>query len=304
MRWQKALVRQLGLFFVSSVVIFAVARALPRTPMEVYLQDRGLPVTPESIEALERQWGLGGPIVVQYFRWIGRFCTGDWGTSIVTGDQISVAMAQRLPISLAIGLGGVALAALLAYPLGMKASLGSRGWDLGARVITLISQAVPSFLICTLVIDLFGVRLGWIPFFRLSGAALVIAPMLIVAFYSLGQLSRVVTAHAEELRTEPFVTAAVARGFELNDLLWRDGRRPVLYGLISTVIAKMAWVIGGTAIVEYVFAVPGMSYYLIKSISSRDYTVVQSYLMVLVLWMFGTRIILGGVLAWLDPRTR
>jgi len=63
-------------------------------------------------------------------------------------------------------------------------------------------------------------------------------------------------------------------------------------------------VIGGTAVVEYVFAVPGMSYFLIKSIGSRAYTVVQSYLMVLVLWMFGTRLVLGGLLAWLDPRTR
>lgn len=304
MRVWKALLRQLGLFFVSSIVVFMISRALPRTPMEVYLQQHGLPVTAESIEALERQWSLGGPLVLQYLRWIGRFSVGDWGTSIVTGEQISAAMAQRFPISLAIGLGGVILAAALAYPLGMKASLGPRRWDRIARLITLLSQAVPSFLICTLVIDLLGVRLGWIPFYRLSSRASVVAPMLIVAFYSLGQLSRVVTGHVEQLRDEPFVTVAVARGFVMADLLWRDGRRPVLYGLVSALIAKMAWVIGGTAVVEYVFAVPGMSYYLIKSIGSRDYTVVQSYLMVLVLWMFGARLVLSGLLAWLDPRTR
>lgn len=298
------LARQAGLVVFSSIAVFAVTRALPTTPMQAYLEQHGLPATQENLDALARQWGLTGSLPEQYLRWVGRFMRGDWGTSIASGASIRSEIMTRLPLSLAIGLGGVAIAFILAYPLGMKAACGRRGWDAAARIIVLGGEAVPSFLVCTLIIDVFGVRLGWIPFYNLAPGQAVIAPMLVVAFYSLGQLSRVVTAHAEQLRGQAFVSAAVVRGFDERRILWHDCCRPVLYGLVSAVVAKMAWVIGGTAVVEYVFAVPGMSYYIISSINARDYTVVQSYLMVLVLWMFATRVALGLVMAWLDPRSR
>ncbi|MDO5287949.1 MAG: ABC transporter permease [Actinomycetia bacterium] len=298
------LARQAGLVAASSVVVFAVTRALPTTPMEAYLERLGLPATPENVDALARQWGLTGSLPQQYLSWIGRFCLGDWGVSISSGSPIRHELLSRLPLSAAIGLGGVAIACLLAYGLGLKAAAGGRGWDLAARAAVLAGEAVPSFLVCTLVIHLLGVRWGLVPFYRLPPAQAVIAPMLVVALYSVGQLSRVVTSHAERLKQEPFVTALLQRGFPLPRVLWHDCRRPVLYGLVSAVIAKMAWVIGGTAVVEYVFAVPGISYYIISSIHARDYTVVQSYLMLLVLWMFLVRLVLGAVLAGLDPRSR
>ncbi|WP_316670595.1 ABC transporter permease [uncultured Propionibacterium sp.] len=298
------LARQAGLVVFSSVAVFAVTRALPTTPMEAYLEQHGLPATQENMDALARQWGLTGSPPEQYLGWIRRFVTGDWGTSIASGASIRDEIMTRLPLSLAIGLGGVAIAFVLAYPLGMKAATGNRLWDALARIVVLCGEAVPSFLVCTAVVDLLGVRLGLIPFYSLPPARAVVAPMLVVALYSLGQLSRVVTAHAEQLRGRPFVRAAVQRGFTVERVLWHDCRRPVLYGLTGAVVSKMAWVIGGASVVEYVFAVPGMSYYIISSIGARDYTVVQSYLMILVLWMFATRVLLGAAMAWLDPGSR
>ena len=296
--------RQVGLALLASVVIFIVTRALPRTPMQVYLETHGQPVTPEALEALSRRWGLDGPLTGQYLRWITGFLTGDWGESISSGTQVSAEFLSRLPASLAIGLGGVTLAFILSYPLGMLAYTRGGLWDGLTRVLAIAGQAVPSFLVCTLIIAVLGVKLRWIPFYRLPPERAVVAPMLVVGLYSLGQLSRIAYAHAEQQAAEPYVMAAVSRGFTRSQVLWCDAWRPVVYGLVSAVIAKMAWVIGGTAVVEYVFAVPGISTYLISSISSRDYTVVQSYLMVLVLWMFATRVVLGLVLNRLDPRSR
>lgn len=294
----------MGLVLLASIAIFVVTRLIPRTPMQVYLESRGLPVTPEAIEALSQKWGLDGPLAGQYLHWIYRFFTGDWGESLSSGAPVSTEFLSRLPVSLAIGLGGVALAFVLSYPLGMLAHNRRGIWEWTTRFLAVLGQAVPSFLVCTLIITVIGVQLKWVPFYRLPPSQAVIAPMLIVALYALGQLSRVACAHAEQEAHEPYVQAAVSRGFTRSHVLWRDAWRPVLYGLVSAVIAKMAWVIGGTAVVEYVFAVPGVSTYVITSISTRDYTVVQSYLMVLVLWMFATHLGLGIVLNRLDPRSR
>ena len=89
--------------------------------MQVYLETHGQPVTPEALEALSRRWGLDGPLTGQYLRWITGFLTGDWGESISSGTQVSAEFLSRLPASLAIGLGGVTLAFILSYPLGMLA---------------------------------------------------------------------------------------------------------------------------------------------------------------------------------------
>lgn len=272
--------------------------------MQVYLESQGLPVTPEAIEVLRLKWGLDGPLTEQYVRWIVGFFRGDWGNSLSSGLPVRSEFLTRLPISLAIGLGGVVLALLLAFPLGMLAQTRGGVWEWTTRALAVLGQSVPSFLVCTLVISIIGVQLKWVPFYRLPPHQAVVAPMLVVALYSLGQLSRVARAHAEQEAEEPYVQAALSRGSTMSRVMWSDTWRPVLYGLVSAVTAKMAWVIGGTAVVEYVFAVPGVSTYVITSITSRDYLVVQSYLMVLVLWMFGAHLVSGFVLNRLDPRSR
>lgn len=295
--------RSLITVLLASIIVFLVSRALPRTPMEVYLDSHGAAVTPESVAALSREWGLDGSWPHQYATWVTRLIHGDWGTSILSGQSIGAELWQRLPVSLGIGLGGLTVAALLAYPLGMLAATRGGVFALVSRGLTVLSQAVPSFVIALLAITCLGVQLRWVSFYTLTGPAQVIAPAAIVALYSLGQLSRIVAQGARALAAEPFVRAAVGRGFTLRSVLWRQGRRQVLYGLVAALIAKMSWVIGGTAIVEYVFAVPGVSFYVISSIQNRDYFVIQSYLMLMVLWMVVTHLLLDAVLHALDPRT-
>lgn len=296
--------RSLLTLVLASVAVFAVSRALPQTPMEVYLQQHGADVTPESVAALRRQWGLEGTWPEQYFTWVSVLLRGDWGTSLLSGTSIAAELWQRLPLSLGIGLGGLAGAAMLAYPLGMLAATRGGIAEWVTRGLTVLAQAVPSLVVALLVITALGVQLRWVSFYTLTGVAQVIAPAALVTLYTVGQLSRIVAHAALALREEPFVRAMLGRGFDLSAVLWRDGRRQVLYALVAALIAKMSWVIGGTAIVEYVFAVPGISFYVITSIQNRDYFVIQSYLMLMVVWMTVTHLILDAVLRALDPRTR
>jgi len=126
---------------------------------------------------------------------------------------VSAEFLSRLPASLAIGLGGVTLAFNLSYPLGMLAYTRGGLWDGLTRVLAIAGQAVPSFLVCTLIIAVLGVKLRWIPFYRLPPERAVVAPMLVVGLYSLGQLSRIAYAHAEQQAAEPYVMAAALPRF-------------------------------------------------------------------------------------------
>lgn len=288
--------------WLASMAVFALSRVIPQTPMEVYLQRHGLPVTPESIAALRRAWGLDDPLPVQYVTWISGLVRGDWGTSLLSDRAIGPELWQRLPLSLGIGLGGLLVACLLAYPLGMLAATRGGWFAMVSRALAVLSQAVPSFVIALLIITVLGVNLRWVSFYALRGPAQVIAPAAVLALYSVGQLSRIVTERARSLQAEPFVRASLGRGFPLDVILWRQGRRSVWFGLVAALIAKMSWVLGGTAVLEYVFAVPGVSYFVITSIQGRDYAVIQSYLMLMVLWMVATHLLLDAVLRALDPR--
>ncbi len=285
-----------------SVLVFLVTRIVPRTPMEVYLANLGLPVTDENVAAVRREWGLDTPLLEQYFGWVGGLLRGDWGVSLLSGQPIAAELLARVPVSLALGLGGLALAAVISYPLGMLAATRGGFFEGVSRALAVAAQAVPSFVVAIVVINLFGVYWGWVPFYTLSGVAQLVAPVLILALYLCGQLSRIVAENARQLINQPHSLAAQGRGFSLDYVLWRQSVRQIWYGILAAMIAKMSWVIGGASILEYVFAVPGMSYYVITSIQGRDYQVVQSYLMLLVLWMLAMHLVFDFILRRLDPR--
>lgn len=288
----------------ASVAVFVVSRAMPSTPMEMYLQSQGLPVTPENVAALRHQWGLDGPLLSQYWQWITDLLRGDWGMSAVAKVPIGPQLSSRIPISLTIGFGALVIALLIAYLVGMCAAVYGGWWERSSRALAVFAQAVPPFVVAVLLINLLGVSWRWVPFYSLTGPAAAVAPTLILAVFTAGQLVRVVATHGRELADEPFVAADMGRGFSRSRVLWSHGRRQVVYGLVSASVAKMAMVIGGAAILEFVFAVPGMSTYLIESIQHRDYLVIQAYLMLMAAWMAASHIVLGLALAWLDPRTR
>lgn len=291
------------MLWIASMIIFAITHLIPPTPMEVFLHSRGLAATPEAVAALQHQWGLDGSAISQYIHWVTGFVRGDCGHSIFVDRPICEQMAAKIPVSLFIGLGGVLLAAILAYPLGCKTALQGGIWDLVSRLLAVISQAVPSFVVAILLIYWVGVRLGWVSFYSLTGTPQLIAPMLIIAFYSWGQLARVVAHHALDVSAQPFVAAEMGRGFDRQTVVITHGRRQILYGLVAACLAKMSWVIGGSSILEFVFAVPGMSAYIIDSIKQRDYQVIQSYLIFLVVWMIAVHLVCDLLLAWLDPRS-
>ncbi|BBG03352.1 MULTISPECIES: ABC transporter permease subunit [Pseudonocardia] len=287
---------------VASVVVFVIARSIPTTPMAAYLQSRGIPVTEENLADLRRTWGLDAPPVEQYLSWMAGLLRGDWGTTTTTGIPIGPELAARMPLSLAIGGGALLGGWLLAYLIGTAAATGVRFLPSVSRALAVLSQSVPVFVVAVAVINVLGVELRWVPFYALQGPAVVVAPTVILALFTAGQLTRTVTEHARALSDEPFVRAELGRGFDRSTIVWVHGRRQVLYGMFSASIGKIATVTGAAAVLEFVFAVPGINLFMIDSIRGRDYAVIQAYLMATTVWVVLVHVVLGVVLGRLDPR--
>ena len=297
------IVKWLIIFWVASVVSFGVGRLMPGSPAQLLLQAYDLPETPENIEMIERQWGLDEPLIKQYGAWMKNFLRGDWGRSMISKLEIRKLFLKKLPYSLILGFGSILISSLFAFFMGFAAAIHPGGLaDKLSRGLAVFAQTVPSSILAVLTIYLIGVKLKAVKFFTGGSTAGVVAATLFLSLYAVGGLARIVRVHFREQMGKPYIRFAVARGFESNYALLRYGSRPVLYGLVSVLIPKFGWILGGSSVMEFIFTIPGISYFLVDSIRLRDYYVIQSYIMVVVIWMFAINCISNLIMNVLDGR--
>lgn len=299
------LVKWLLIFLVASVMIFGVVRMMPSTPVEQWLTSFNLPHTEENIEKVTKLMGLDQSLPMQYLAWMGNFLRGNWGQSLVSHVEIREIFMQKMPYSVSIGLGGLVLAAVLSFFLGYRAALHVGGFcDRLSSALAVFSQSIPSFITSVFIIYFLSVKLKMVKFFTGGTTSAMITAILVTAVYQLGGLSRVVRNAFREQMTQSYVRFSIARGFPREYVLFRHASRPVLCTLIAAVIASFAWVFGGSTVLEFAFTIPGVSYFLVDSMKSSDYTVLQTYLLVVVIWMFVVHLVLNLALWVLDVRRR
>ena len=292
------------IFILASILVFIIVRMMPTTPVEKWLDAYHLPRTEENIAYLTRKMGLDQPLIVQYFTWICGFFTGDWGVSLVSGEDIRTKFLTKMPYSFSIGLVGIVLGGFAAFFLGYRSALHKSGpADRFSSLLTVFAQCVPQFIVAILVINALGVKLKMVAFFTGDGSFALAAAIVITAVYCAGALSRVVrSAFREQMKTS-YVKFAVSRGFSKESVLLRHAYKPVLSSLVSAMITRFAGVFGASTVLEFAFAIPGLSTMLVNSLGSRDYTVLQTYILVVVVWMFFVHVILNVVLQALNARS-
>ena len=297
------LIKWLIIFFVTSVLIFAAVRMMPSTPVDKWLDAYHLPHTEENVAFVEAKMGLDAPLPVQYVKWISNFIRGDWGVSLVSGENIRDRFLAKMPYSFSIGIIGILLGAFFAFFLGYRAALYRSGLcDRLTTGMTIFCQSIPMFIMSILIINAFGVRLGIASFFTGDGRYSIIAAILLTAIYSVGGLSRVVRSAFREEMGKSYVKFMVSRGFEPKTVLWKHAYKPPLASLVSAVITRFAGVFGGSTVLEFAFAIPGLSTMLVSAMDSRDYSILQTYILVVVIWMFFVHLVLNLVLQLLGAR--
>ena len=273
----------LPVLFGISVITFVLVRLIPGDPARVLLGTRA---TPTAIANIRAQYGLDEPMVTQYFYFIGNLAHGEMGRSILYKIDVLKLIATRIEPTLALVLASVVLSILIAVPMATIAARNQGGApDHAVRIVSTLGIGFPPFWLALMLIILFSVRLGIFP---VSGygetlgdkLAHLALPALTVALSLSAVLTRSLRAAMIQALGSDVATAARARGMPEGIVFWRHVVPNSLVPTINLLAVNIGWLIGGTVVVESVFALPGMGQLLVRAIFSRDYMVVQGVAMV------------------------
>lgn len=293
------------IFFVGSVFIFGIVRLLPTSPVDHYLTQMSLPLTEENRRIVQKSMGLDRPLLTQYVTWIRNFLLGDWGTSLAARTDIRKEFLQKMPYSFGIGVGGIVLGACASYLLGYGAAYRRKGiCDRFSSCLSVFTQTVPGFLIAIVIIHFFGVKWKVAKFFVGDGKMSLAAAIFLMALYRVGPWSRVVRNAFREEMKKSYVKFAISRGIPKGNILFFHTCKPVLCTLISAMLSDLAVVFGAGFVLEFAFTIPGLSYFLIRCMQQSDYQVIQTYILVVICWMFLVHLLLNLLLDVLDVRRR
>ena len=295
------LIRFFVVVFGATLIAFTLLR-LSGDPATVLL-----PVfaTPQQRQQLREELGLNQPPPVQFLAYVSRVAQGDFGESWKYREPALGVVIDRFPATLELVGASLGLAVLVGVLLGVAASTrAGRARDAAVITFALVARAVPTFWLGTLFILLFSVNLGWLPTSGVGGPENFIMPVLTIALFFIAEFAMVVRASMVEALATDYVRAAMAKGLPRRLIVFRHALRNSLNPLVSVIAVNIGALLGGTVIVENVFAWPGIGRLAVEAVGNTDYPVLQTIVLLLAI-MVGlvtmTADLLYGVL---DPRIR
>ncbi|WP_258195571.1 ABC transporter permease [Rhodococcus sp. OK519] len=296
--------------FLVSVVTFLLLEMIPGDPLAAMLPEGA---TPEMRAAAAERFGLDGPLVQRYLEWVGNALHGDLGRSMQSQVPVTDAILDRLPVTLQLAGLSIVVALLIAMPIGIYSGYRPGGIvDRFATFVCSVTLSIPSFLLGVLLVFVFAVTLhalpvtGWTPLSaglvpHLRGLVLpvmTLASIEAVAFIRLLRNDMVATLQQD------FVLSARARGIPTTKILTVHALRPSAFSLVTVLGVSLGRLIGGTVIVESLFALPGLGSLVVTAINGRDFLLVQGIVLVVAVAYVLLNTLVDLTYPLLDPRVR
>lgn len=311
MRVLRRLPPLIGTLIAVSVLTFLLTALLPGDPAVQILGAQS--ATPEAVAQVRAELRLDQPLPNQYWHWISDAVTGDFGRSYRTGQEVSDAIVERLPVTLQIGAMAIGFALLFAVPLGMLSAYRAGGaLDRGVTGGTFTLLAIPNFMMAILLILIFAEILGWLPatgWVRFSDdpaanlrAALL--PALSITMAELAVYTRLLRSDMISTLQEDYIAVSRAKGMPTWWILLRHALRPSSFSLLTVVGVQIGAIISGSVIIETLFALPGVGRLLVDSIFQRDLIMVQGIALVVAVSYVIVNFIVDILYSYLDPRIR
>lgn len=297
--------------FLASIAIWALIYLLPGDPAIAIL---GPNATPEQLQALREALGLDQPMPIQYLGWLGRVLHGDFGISYQTGLPVLELIGPRVIATVQLGTMAFVVSMVVGVTLGVLAAARPRSW--AARLVgayNSLTLAVPSFWLGLLLILLFGVWLkvlppasGFIPIWLdpLGTLRVSILPIATLASYTSGIVARFVRAAMLDVLGADYVRTARAKGVAEQRVVWRHALRNALLPTVTVLGLQFGAFIGGAVVTEGVFNYPGLGSLVLASVVTRDYTVLQGAILLIVAAFTLVNLAVDLLYAMLDPRVQ
>jgi peptide/nickel transport system permease protein len=334
----RRLVQAIPTLFGITIITFMLMLATPGDPITTIMFNPNS--SPEATAQLRRQLGLDQPPLVQYFYWLvgndwvnidvdgdGQgdinglrkgFLRGDLGQSIQFRRPVSELIVERIPATLQLTFSGVVLGYLIGIPIGLFSAAKHRSWfDQGARVLSVIGDAVPSFWLALILIIIFSVNLGILPMSGMrditrmearfdlgESIRYMLMPVIVLSLGIIAFISRFTRTQVLEVMGQDYIRTAYSKGLTGRMVLWRHVIRNALMPVATFIGPAMGSLLGGAVIIEQVFSWPGMGRLTLDAVSARDYPLIMGSVVISAV-MFILGVLFSDVLySLLDPRIR
>ncbi len=298
------------ILFGVSVVVFVLVRIMPGNIAQLML---GPNATPDQVQELEHEFGLDRPLVEQYFDWIGGVLQGDLGDSYVRHQSVASELLDRLPVTGELLILTIGVTVVLGLMLGVAAAMNHRRPADGIlRGVSILGMSVPTFWTATLVILLPSIFFSYAPPFEhvsffedpWDNLREYGPPALVLGFASACGLSRIVRGGLLGVMNSDYIRTARAKGLEESVVVRRHALGNAMLPVVTILGLEVATLMGGTVIIEQVFALNGLGRLMLESVRARDYPVIQVMALYAAVAFVVMSLLIDIAYAWLDPRVR
>lgn len=313
-----------------SFLIFILMHLAPGDPVTLLLGDDA---TPADIERTRREWGLDKPLLAQYWDFLSRAVTGDFGRSLKFNEPVMKLVVERLPATLELAFASLVVAILIAVPLGVYSAIKHNSLlDHAGMSVALIGVSLPNFWLGIMMIYFLGGQLNLLPvagrieygieFRSITGLYLVDSLVagnfsgfwsalqhLLMPAVTLGSslaaiVTRISRSSVLEVMRQDYVTTARAKGLSEKDVIWRHILRNSLITIVTILGLQLGALLSGSVVTETVFSFPGIGDLLIQSISARDYKLTQVLILMFAVTYFAVNLLVDLLYSWIDPRIK
>lgn len=296
-----------------ALVIFLLIRVIPGDIVELRYAREGVSMSEETLQQERELLGLDKPLWIQFGNWMWGLMRGDPGVSMWTGQPIIYEIKIRFELTLQLAIMSMVFSVILGVPLGMIAALKQDTWvDYAIRVFSIAGLATPSFWLGIIIIMVLLNLFNWAPPMEFTplwkdlGANLaqLIWPAMASGYRFSSMVMRMTRSTMIEVLREDYIRTARAKGLFENMIIFQHGLRNALLPIVSVVGLELAFLLGGLVVTEQVFNLNGLGLLLVKSISQRDYMMIQSLVVLVAFFLVVMNFALDILFATLDPRVR
>jgi len=261
--------------------------------------------TSDDVEAIRKSYGFDRPLAARYVAWLSQALQGDLGSSYRQRRPVVDVIMERLPVTLKLGGLALAFALVLSIPLAIAAALRPNSWiDRIALLFALFGQAMPTFWFALLGIVVFSVNLRWLPASGSGTTAHFILPAIALGYYAAPTLMRLMRAGMIDVLASDYIRTARAKGLSEARVVLKHALRNAVLPVVSVAAVQFGFMLGGSVVIETIFAMQGVGYLAWESISLSDLPVTQAIVLMISLIYIVLTLSADLLNAWLDPRIR
>ncbi|MBL4603832.1 MAG: ABC transporter permease [Emcibacteraceae bacterium] len=296
--------------FIVALIVFCLMRSIPGDPAMILAGDINDPLI---VEQIRKSLGLDQPLPMQFFLWGKQVLSGNLGFSAMTGEPVFETMSKRIGVTALLVVPALILSVLFAVPAGLYAAWNqNKKGDITIMVCLIVAISIPSFWMGMMLILIFGVWLGWLPTvgyvpfgedFWQAGKYMIL-PVISIMLVEMATITRMMRSNAIEVLRQDYITHARAKGVSERNVLLKHTLKNSFAPTLTLIGLMLGSLLGGAAVVETVFSIPGIGRLLVDSIYARDYAVVQGILLFVSLIYVITNLLVDVLYPFFDPRVK